>query len=162
MRTRLIATVAMCALALPAVALDGPEDPVRAIYGDLGVPDTAAEADRWLARDVAAAYKVALRADEPKPSTDFDWRYGSQDYDITEVSVGPTPWADDVAAAVLDLPERQRQVVVLRYVLDLDLATIAGIVGISVGGVKNALHHGRSTLERRLAAADHLDPEATT
>lgn len=88
MRTRLIATVAMCALALPAVALDGPEDPVRAIYGDLGVPDTAAEADRWLARDVAAAYKVALRADEPKPSTDFDWRYGSQDYDITEVSVG--------------------------------------------------------------------------
>ena len=88
MRTRLIATVAVCALALPAVALDGPEDPVRAIYGDLGVPDTTAEADRWLARDVAAAYKVALRADEPKPSTDFDWRYGSQDYDITEVSVG--------------------------------------------------------------------------
>lgn len=88
MKTKLIATAAVLTLAFPATALDGPEEPVKAIYGDLGVPDTAAEADRWLARDVAAAYKVALKADEPKPSTDFDWRYGSQDYDITEVSVG--------------------------------------------------------------------------
>lgn len=70
--------------------------------------------------------------------------------------------ADDVAAAVRGLPERQRQVVVLHHLLDLDLATIADIVGISVGGVKNALHHGRATLERRLVAAGHLDPEATT
>ena len=88
MKTKLIVTAAVLALALPAAALDGPEEPVRAIYGDMGVPDTAAEADRWLARDAAAAYKIALRADEPKPSTDFDWRYGTQDYDVTEINVG--------------------------------------------------------------------------
>lgn len=70
--------------------------------------------------------------------------------------------AQDVAAAVLDLPERQRQVVVLHHLLDLDQATIAGIAGISVGAVKNALHHGRTALGRRLSATGHLDPEATT
>jgi RNA polymerase sigma-70 factor (ECF subfamily) len=74
-------------------------------------------------------------------------------------SSDPQALADDVAAAVLELPERQRQVVVLHYLLDLDLATIADIAGISVGGVKNALHHGRATLERRLAVADPVDPE---
>lgn len=69
----------------PILALDGPEAPVRAIYGGMGVPDTAAEADRWLARDVAAAYKRDLAADEPMPSTDFDWRYGSQEHDVSDL-----------------------------------------------------------------------------
>lgn len=83
----LITLAALAAVVGPAVALDGPEEPVKAIYRQ-GVPDTAREADRWLARDVAAAYNVALKADEPKPSTDFDWRYGAQEYDITDLNVG--------------------------------------------------------------------------
>jgi len=73
-----IATLAL--IAMPAAALDGSEEVVRALYRD-GQPDTVAEADRWLARDVAAAYKRDLAADEPRPSTDFDWRYGSQEYE---------------------------------------------------------------------------------
>ena len=85
MKTKLIATAASLALALPAFALDGPEEPVRAIYGAQGVPDTAAEADRWLARDLAAADKRDLAAGEPRPSTDFDWRYGSQEYEISDL-----------------------------------------------------------------------------
>ena len=104
MKTSLIATTTALELALPAVALDGPEEPVRAIYGDLGVPDTAAEADRWLARDVAAAYKLALRADEPKPSTDFDWRYGTQDYDITERNVGRAVMRTEGGVTLADVP----------------------------------------------------------
>lgn len=78
---------------------------------------------------------------------------------VHDPKVGPEPLADDVATAVLALPERQRQVVVLHYVLDLDLATIAGIAGISVGAVKNALHHARATLERRLVGVERVDPE---
>lgn len=70
-----------------ATALDGPEDPVRAIYRN-GQPDTVREADRFLARDVARRYKVDLVDDEPQPSTDFDWRYGSQEYEITDQTIG--------------------------------------------------------------------------
>lgn len=101
----LVTLAALAALIGPAVALDGPEEAVKAIYFTAGVPDTAREADRWLARDVAKAYKVALAADEPKPSTDFDWRYGTQDYDVTEVNVqraGPMtgkPTMTDVAVS---------------------------------------------------------------
>lgn len=104
MKTKLIATAAAFAVALPATALDGPEDPVRAIYGDQGVPDTEAEAERYLARDVAAAYKIALKADEPKPSTDFDWRYGTQDYDVTEVSVGRGVMRTEGGLTLADVP----------------------------------------------------------
>ena len=39
----------------------------------------------------------------------------------------------------------------LHHLLDLDLAAISEITGTSVGAVKNALHHGRSALGRRLA-----------
>jgi RNA polymerase sigma factor (sigma-70 family) len=57
---------------------------------------------------------------------------------------------DDVRLAVLALPRRQREVVVLRYLLDMDVAGIAESVGRSEGAVKNALHHARSTLARSL------------
>lgn len=89
MTFRLIGSIAaLAALVGPVVALDGPEEPVKAIYGPAGMPDTAKEADRWLARDVARAYKKDLAADEPRPSTDFDWRFGQQDYDASEINVG--------------------------------------------------------------------------
>lgn len=78
-------TVALLAASAPAAALDGPEETVRRLYRQ-GQPDTVQEADRWLARDVARRYKVDLIADEPKPSTDFDWRYGTQEYSPTELT----------------------------------------------------------------------------
>lgn len=81
------AAAVLAVLAAPAVALDGPEEAVKALYRD-GQPDTAAEADRWLARDLASAYKRDLKMDEPQPSTDFDWRYGNQEWDVSELNVG--------------------------------------------------------------------------
>ena len=69
--------------------------------------------------------------------------------------------ADDVLAAVLALPERQREVVVLHHLLDLDLAAISEITGTSVGAVKNALHHGRSALGRRLTPEPATEQEAS-
>ena len=58
----------------------------------------------------------------------------------------------DVHAAVLALPRRQREVVVLHYLLDEDTPTIASICGISEGAVRNALFHARAALAGRLAA----------
>jgi RNA polymerase sigma factor (sigma-70 family) len=68
----------------------------------------------------------------------------------------PIDVSNEVHRAVLALPPRQREVVVLRYFLDLDVATIADQAGISAGAVKNALHHARSALATQLRA--DLDP----
>lgn len=58
--------------------------------------------------------------------------------------------SDDVRSAVLALPQRQREVVVLHYVLDLDIAAIAERAEITAGAVKNALFNARKTLAQRL------------
>jgi RNA polymerase sigma-70 factor (ECF subfamily) len=52
--------------------------------------------------------------------------------------------------AVDRLPEAQREIFVLRYQSDLDVAEIAEILGISEGTVKSRLHYGRKTLAKWL------------
>jgi RNA polymerase sigma-70 factor (ECF subfamily) len=48
------------------------------------------------------------------------------------------------------LPERQAQVVALRYVHGLDSAEVADLIGISEGNVRVLLHRGRAALRLRL------------
>ena len=48
------------------------------------------------------------------------------------------------------LPERQRQVLILRYVEELSLAEIAEILGLKVGSVKSTLHHAHRKLQTRM------------
>jgi len=52
----------------------------------------------------------------------------------------------DLQRAVLALPDRQREVVVLYYLLDLDVATVAELLGVSDGTVKTALARARDKL----------------
>lgn len=59
--------------------------------------------------------------------------------------------ADEVRRAVLALPARQRQVVVLHHLLDQPVATIADALGRSEGAVKNALFRARQALAVSLA-----------
>ena len=56
----------------------------------------------------------------------------------------------DVRTAIASLPRRQREVVVLRFHADLDIAGIAGVLGISSGSVKTHLHRALKTLETQL------------
>jgi len=62
-------------------------------------------------------------------------------------------------AAVRNLPGRQREVVVLRHLLDLDTATTAAVLGISAGTVTAHLH--RAHLALRAALAPALPASAT-
>ncbi len=52
--------------------------------------------------------------------------------------------------AVLDLPDRQRAVVVLHYVEDCSIETIAGVLGVAHGTVKATLAAGKRNLRRAL------------
>ena len=55
-----------------------------------------------------------------------------------------------LAAALHALPERQRDAIVLRYLTDLDEASVALALGVSPGTVKSHLHRGMAALRLRL------------
>ncbi|MEU4450607.1 SigE family RNA polymerase sigma factor [Nocardioides sp. NPDC023903] len=57
----------------------------------------------------------------------------------------------DLIAAVRRLPKRQREVVALRYILDLDTATTSAVLEISQGTVSAHLHQALATLRADLA-----------
>ncbi len=57
---------------------------------------------------------------------------------------------DEVLAALRSLPDRQREVLALRYYLDLSEAEIATTLGISTGSVKTHAHRGLAALADRL------------
>ena len=75
---------------------------------------------------------------------------------------GPADEAEALRELVERLPRRQREVVVLRYVADLDLASIAELLGIDVGTVKSSLSRGRRAVARALAAATAVERKAGT
>jgi RNA polymerase sigma-70 factor (ECF subfamily) len=64
---------------------------------------------------------------------------------------------DAVRAAIRRLPNRQREVVVLHYYLDLPIQEIAGLLHLSDGAVKNALHNARTRLADALGTPDSED-----
>ncbi len=57
-------------------------------------------------------------------------------------------------SALAELPSRQREVLVLRYYLDLDEAGIAAELGISRGAVKSHASRGAASLRRLLDTTD--------
>jgi RNA polymerase sigma-70 factor, ECF subfamily len=60
----------------------------------------------------------------------------------------------DVRRALLSLPRRQREVLVLRYFLEMDLRTIAEVLGTTEGTVKVTLHRARAALGSVIGAND--------
>ncbi|MFJ6618889.1 sigma-70 family RNA polymerase sigma factor [Kitasatospora sp. NPDC091335] len=67
--------------------------------------------------------------------------------------------ADEVRlyAAILELPDRQRDVVILRYLLGLHVKVIAAYLGGPVATVHSNLRHARERLARRLGVGELPD-----
>lgn len=65
--------------------------------------------------------------------------------------------APDVERAVASLPRRQREVAVLRYLLDLDTRETAAALGISNGAVKSTLAKARTALSEALRIDDERE-----
>jgi RNA polymerase sigma-70 factor (ECF subfamily) len=64
--------------------------------------------------------------------------------------------AAEVLAAVRKLPPRQREVVVLRYLLDLDTAATASHLGIAQGTVRAHLHQAIASLRELLTSPEGI------
>ena len=68
-----------------------------------------------------------------------------------EEATSPRPGLDSsLVAALRRLPVRQREVIALRLLLDLDMATTAQVLGIPAGTVSSHLHRGLATLRSEL------------
>ncbi|MFI6154935.1 RNA polymerase sigma factor [Kitasatospora sp. NPDC051170] len=67
--------------------------------------------------------------------------------------------ADEVRlyAAILELPDRQRDVVILRYLLGLHVKVIGAYLGRPVATVHSNLRHARERLARRLGVCELPD-----
>jgi RNA polymerase sigma factor (sigma-70 family) len=61
---------------------------------------------------------------------------------------------DHMLAAISRLPQRQREVVVLRYYEDLGVAEIAAVLDISPGSVSSALNRAMTTLATTIGVDD--------
>jgi RNA polymerase sigma-70 factor (sigma-E family) len=77
--------------------------------------------------------------------------------DSAETSALVRTQRDEVLGVLYALPSRQREVLVLRYYLDLSESAIADALGISRGAVKSHASRGISTLRSRLGTAVPLD-----
>ena len=83
-------------------------------------------------------------------------RWGRRETPLATLPETPAPAGGDLAESDLiwraldGLGRRQRAVVVLRYFEDLDLATIAETLGISVGTVKSQLSRAQAHLRTAL------------
>ncbi len=60
----------------------------------------------------------------------------------------------DVVAAVRALPRRQRDAVVLRYFVDLDIPEVARVLGTTEGATRGILHRARQALAGALQLRD--------
>jgi RNA polymerase sigma-70 factor, ECF subfamily len=60
----------------------------------------------------------------------------------------------DVERALLSLPRRQREAVVLRYYLQMDTREVAAALGINEGTVKSTLSRARAALADRLGVQE--------
>ena len=87
-------------------------------------------------------------------------RYTERSFQLPEAGIAPSAedvgvdhrQGDDLFAAVLQLPQRQREVIVLRFYLDLSEDQIARWLGVSSGSVKKHASRATATLQRRMGA----------
>jgi RNA polymerase sigma-70 factor (ECF subfamily) len=89
------------------------------------------------------------------------WRRTRREVALAAVPDAAAPPTDhtpgehaELLRAVAALPERQRQVVALRLLLDLDTAATAGALGIAPGTVTAHLHRAVSTLRAALTTVE--------
>jgi RNA polymerase sigma-70 factor (ECF subfamily) len=73
-----------------------------------------------------------------------------------EHTPGPDPAGLDLQSALMTLPPRQRQAIVLHYLSDVPVLEVAQIMGVAEGTVKSWLHRARTTLDDQLKIVDQL------
>lgn len=142
-----------------AMAEDAVADSFIAVIEHAASYDPSRPFQSWFYRIVVNRVRT-LRRREDRVRTYPDARDLLQE----RPAPGPGPEVEvvhrEVEQALLSyldrLPEPQREVVILRYYLDLDERTIAKVLGTAVGTVKWRLHQARKRLRQQLEAGSQM------
>ena len=78
------------------------------------------------------------------------WRKNVGEEPLTQIRQEPPETHGEVTAAVLDLPQKYREVIVLYYYEDMKVREIAHMLKLSVNSVSTRLRRGRALLARTL------------
>ncbi len=95
MKLVLAAAVALLA-STPVWAVETPEALVARVYAEEGGVIAPAKLRRYYSRDLAAALKKDQNADGVG-AIGFDWLYGAQDFDISELTFESRPYGPDLS-----------------------------------------------------------------
>ncbi len=139
-------------------------------YGKVVAAVGAATGDRDAAQDGVQTALLKVIGDGHKPDQLAAWvtvvainevrqvhrrrkteqRVTERPADTTTQPIEGIAAATDLYAAIADLPERQREIVLMFYYLDTSVTDIAAAMKISSGTVKTQLHRARATMATRL------------
>jgi RNA polymerase sigma-70 factor, ECF subfamily len=118
-------------------------------YDDRGIPFFA-----WLVRMARNVAIDHLRANRLTPTEDVIDAAAASSIDLDR--------AETVRAALAALPDEQREVVVLRHIVGLSPAEIAGRMGRTESSIHGLHHRGRRTLQRELMLLDSTPSTRST
>ncbi len=110
----------------------------------------------WLTAIALNVYRSRLRADGP-PLLSLDPGRALPTSPSAQRQVEDRERCEQVRRAVLTLPARYREAIVLYYFEEQDLREAARVLGVPEGTLKARLHRGRELLRRRCA---RLSPHA--
>ena len=118
-----------------------------------------ADAGGWLR---TAAVRVAVSSWRKRRSAALAWtRLASGRRDESVEAQVPFDVDEPLGRALLALPVRQREVVVMHHVMDMSVAQVADVLGVPDGSVRGWLSKGRVAVPAVLAAAQETgDVEA--
>ncbi len=133
------------------------------IHAFRGIKSFRADAafSTWLYRIVRNAYLDEQKRRRARPHTSLEDYIETEDGAFTREVVDDAPSLDEVVQtnerrrviqrAIAQLPERQREILVLYEMHGFSYEEIAGILEINVGTVKSRLNRARTSLRDRLS-----------
>jgi DNA-directed RNA polymerase specialized sigma24 family protein len=141
------------------------DDCLRTVLASVGDMDTAQEMVAEAFARAWASWRKVSRHPAPRAwvvrtalnASVSSWRKRRRDQPLLGDGVAASggladPMGHELMAALLRLPDRQRQVIAFRIFLDLDTAGTAKVLGIAPGTVKAHLSRGLATLRDELTA----------
>jgi len=144
-------------------AADVAQDAFISAYKHL--PSLRGEFRPWLMRIVANGCRDVMRSQKRRPSVSLDLERDDDDTPAMQIAdTGDGPEAalmkselqKTIAGALAEIPDDQREVIILSDIQGLSYQEIADMTGINIGTVKSRLNRARSRLRELLVAAELL------
>lgn len=116
----------------------------------------ASQVHTWLYSILLNQHRRRLRSKGRWWRSWMGWfeRQSRSESDAPDRRIEAEEWRQTVWSAVGELPESQKQTILLRYAEELTYEQIAEILQCPLGTVKSRLHHGLAALERKLGKAE--------